>query len=63
VRKTSEKFVRLIVRRPHTYEFKNKDRNVPIPGIVFLDAQGKLLGITRLETARELVQQMNERVK
>ena len=51
VLKASEKFVRLIVRRPHAYEFKNKDKSVP--GIVFLDGQGKVV-------AKQLVEKMNE---
>lgn len=61
--KASEKFVRLIVRRPHAYELLTKGKNVPIPGIVFLDAEGKLIGTARLEEAKKLVEKMNEVMK
>ena len=61
--KASEKFVRLIVRRPHAYEFKNKDKRVPIPGIAFLDAEGKVVGTLQLESAKQLVDKMNELTK
>ncbi len=60
---TSEKFVRLIVRRPHAYEFKSKDRSVPIPGIVFLDSQGKVVGTVQPESAKQLVEKMKELTK
>jgi hypothetical protein len=63
VRKASEKFVRLIVRRPHAYEFKKKDKSVPIPGIVFLDAQGKVVGTVQLDSAKQLVDKMTEVAK
>jgi hypothetical protein len=63
VLKASEKFVRLIIRRPHAYEFKNKDKSVPIPGIVFLDAEGKLIRTARLEEAKKLVEKLNEVAK
>ncbi len=61
--KASEKFVRLIIRRPHAYEFKNKDKSVPIPGIVFLDAQRKVVGTVQPESAKQLVEKMNELTK
>lgn len=61
--KASENFVRLIVRRPHVYEFKNKDRSVPIPGIVFLGAQGKVVGTGQLESAKQLVEKMSNLTK
>ena len=61
--KASEKFVRLIIRRPHAYEFKKKDKSVPIPGIAFLDAQGKVVGTVQPESAKHLVDKMNEVAK
>ena len=61
--KASEKFVRLIIRRPHAYEFKNKDKNVPIPGIVFLNGQGKVEAALVPESAKELVDKMAELTK
>lgn len=61
--KASEKFVRLIVRRPHAYQLLAKGKNVPIPGIVFLDTEGKLIGTARLEEAKKLVEKMNEVTK
>jgi hypothetical protein len=63
VLKASEKLVRLIIRRPHAYEFKNKDKSVPIPGIVFLDAQRKVVGTVQPESAKQLVEKMNELTK
>ncbi len=61
--KASEKFARIIIRRPHAYEFKNKDKSVPIPGIVFLDAQRKVVGTVQPESAKQLVEKMNELTK
>ena len=61
--KASEKFVRLIVRRPHAYEFKKQDRSVPIPGIVFLDGQGRVVATVQPESAKQLVEKMNELTK
>ena len=61
--KASEKFVRLIVRRPHAYEFRNKNKSVPIPGIIFLDAQGMVVATAQLESAQKVVDKMNEVTK
>jgi hypothetical protein len=63
VREASEKLVRLIVRRPHAYELKKKDKSVPIPGIVFLDAEGKVVGTVQVESAKQLIDKMNEVAK
>jgi hypothetical protein len=63
VQKASEKFVRIIIRRPQAYEFKNKDKSVPIPGIVFLDGQGKVVGTLVPESAKQLVEKMDELTK
>jgi hypothetical protein len=63
--KASEKFVRLIVRRPHAYEFRQKFRGqqVPIPGIIVLDAHGKLLESLSLDSAKEVAEKLNERAR
>lgn len=63
--KASEKFVRLIVRRPHAYEFRQKfkDQEVPIPGIIALDAGGKFVGSASLDSAKEVAEKLNGLVK
>ena len=63
--KASEKFVRVIVRRPHAYEFlvKFKGQGVPIPGILILADDGKLLEASSLESAKELAQKLNDLAK
>ena len=60
--KASEAFVRIIVRRPHAYQFRQtfKGKTVPIPGIVFLDANEDLIGASRLESANQLLDRMKE---
>jgi len=66
VLKASEKFVRIIVRRPQAYEFREKrfrGKNVPIPGIIFLNREGKLIGTILPDTAKELVAKMMELTK
>jgi hypothetical protein len=66
VLKASEKFVRVLLRGPDAQELRDKafkDKDVSMPGIVFLDAQGKPIGTARLETAQEFVQQLNELTK
>lgn len=37
-------FVRIILRRPHAYEFKKKYADAPIPGMAILDSDGAFLG-------------------
>ena len=39
--KRSEKFVRLIIRRPQAYTFRKNYKTAPIPGVAFLDGEGK----------------------
>lgn len=39
----SRAFVRIILRRPHAYEFRKSYKDAPIPGMVILDAEGKFL--------------------
>ncbi len=36
----SRAFVRLILRRPQAYAFRDRFKSVPIPGLVFMDAGG-----------------------
>ncbi len=61
--KASEKFVRVIVRRPHAYKFVAKDKTIAIPGIVFLDREGNVVGSVQLDSAETLVEKMNNLVK
>lgn len=35
-------FVRLVLRRPHAYKFSADHGDTPIPGLVVLDAEGKV---------------------
>lgn len=37
-------FVRLVLRRPHAYKFSADHGDTPIPGLVVLDADGKVVG-------------------
>ena len=37
-------FVRVIVRRPHAYRFRDTHAGAPIPGLVFLDPDGRMKG-------------------
>jgi hypothetical protein len=57
----SEKFVRLIVRRPHAYEFRQKfkGRVVPVPGAIVLDADGNLVESFSLDSGKELADKLN----
>ena len=47
--KVSERFVRLIIRRPHAYAFANEHKGAQIPGLAVLDAEGKLAGTADLD--------------
>ncbi len=40
---SSEKYVRLILRRPHAYWFKRKYPKAPIPGFAFLSPEGEVI--------------------
>ena len=55
--------MRIIVRRPHAYELKAKDKDVPIPGIAFLDSEGNVVATDRLESAEKLVEKLGELTK
>jgi hypothetical protein len=66
VLKASEQFVRIILRGPDAHELRDKelkDKKVSLPGIVFLDAQGRPIETARLETASDFLQQMNQLLK
>lgn len=39
----SRAFVRVIIRRPHAYWFKQQHSKAPIPGLVFMSAEGKVV--------------------
>lgn len=65
--KNADRFVRLIIRRPQAYEFSQRfgesDKQITMPGIAFLDWQGRLLGTAELEgegAAKKLVEKMKE---
>lgn len=45
----AEPFVRIIIRRPQAYEFKAAHDEAPIPGIIFLDGDGKVRGTHELK--------------
>ncbi|MFY9341691.1 MAG: hypothetical protein WAT39_04335 [Planctomycetota bacterium] len=36
--------MRVIVRRPHAYKFKEQHKEAPIPGLVVLGGDGKFVG-------------------
>jgi hypothetical protein len=57
----AEKSVRVIIRRPHAYQIRQKFRGkeIPIPGIIVLDTEGKLVGATPIESAKEVVEKLN----
>ena len=46
--KAAQNTVRILIRRPHAYKFGRQYRNSPIPGIVLLNAKGKVLASSRL---------------
>lgn len=40
----AEGFVRVIIRRPHAYRFRERFAGAPIPGLAFLGPDGKMKG-------------------
>jgi hypothetical protein len=44
----SVRFVRLVVRRPQAYTFAGEHEGAKIPGLVFLDVEGKVLAVVDL---------------
>jgi hypothetical protein len=57
--------VRIIIRRPHAYQFRTKFRgkDVPIPGILVLDANENLLSGCDIESAKELAAKLKALAK
>ncbi len=58
----AERFVRVLIRRPHAYAFGQKYPGAPIPGLLFLDAEGNSIGtipLTGDETPEEVRKQMD----
>jgi len=59
----SKDFVKIIIRRPHAYSFRQQHPRAPIPGIAFLDADGKLKGtfvVPEKDAATKLVEVMSK---
>ena len=54
--------VRIIIRRPHAYAFREQHPKAPIPGLVVLDADGKFQGGVRLP-AKDAVDRVIELAK
>ncbi|MHC4514044.1 MAG: hypothetical protein ACYTGW_12890 [Planctomycetota bacterium] len=46
--KSAAEVLRILIRRPHAYKFRRDHPKSPIPGIVLLDANGKVLASSRL---------------
>lgn len=64
--KAAEGFVRIIIRRPHAYKFANDHAGASIPGVAFLDAEGKLTGNYDLKSspkAKGLLEEMTKQLK
>jgi len=49
----------VLVRRPHAYKFRAEHPGTPIPGLVVLDAEGKVKGAVAL-SATDAVEKMVE---
>ncbi|MBI3269563.1 MAG: hypothetical protein HYZ53_11120 [Planctomycetes bacterium] len=61
--KAAARFSRVLIRRPLAYRFRKQYPGVPIPGLVFLDGSGKLLGSTPLRadvSPQEVAKTLNE---
>lgn len=55
--RATESYLRVILRRPHAYLFREKVAGAPIPGLSILDGEGKLVGavpLTEKTTADEI---------
>ncbi len=46
--KAAKDTIRILIRRPHAYKFKRAHAKAPIPGLVLLDARGRMLDSVRL---------------
>ena len=53
---SSNKYVRLILRRPHAYWFKRNYPKAPIPGFVFLSPDGELIDIFASQQGGQLLE-------
>jgi len=40
--------IRILIRRPHAYKFRQDHAGTPIPGLVLLDVKGSMVGSARL---------------
>jgi hypothetical protein len=58
----SKSFVRIILRRPQTYEFRDRFKKAPIPGLVFMDAEKTVKETLSLE-GKITVDQVAEAMK
>ena len=46
--KAAKDTIRILIRRPHAYKFRRAHAKSPIPGLVLLDAKGRMLDSVRL---------------
>lgn len=46
--KAAQDTVRILIRRPHAYRFRRDHPGAPIPGLVLMDGNGRVLDSTRL---------------
>lgn len=58
----SKPFVRIILRRPQTYEFRDRFKKAPIPGLVFMDAGGSVKETVPFE-GKDTLNQVREAMK
>lgn len=60
----AERYVRVLIRRPHAYAFRKKFPDAAIPGLLFLDPEGKFLGAIPLdgESTPDAVRQRIEEI-
>ena len=40
--------MRILIRRPHAYKFARDHKNSPIPGLILMNAKGKVLDSLRV---------------
>ncbi len=59
----SKAFVRVIIRRPHAYWFKQQHSSVPIPGLVFMSAEGKVVDTFPLLVTGQTLEKLRGVVK
>lgn len=68
--RAAERYVRILIRRPHAYGFVAEhapdEEPRPIPGIVFLDPEGRLRGSVVLwgeDCGKNLLREMQDLAK